>query len=120
MHQGRFTRLGGPHPARSLSGLNTSEWWRASLVSFAIWLATGCHSVEAQDCPNPFGAALMFPAGSNSIAIVQGDFNGDGKTDLAATNDNSGNISILPGNQPLRICFLTLHSYAFRPAIKGA
>jgi hypothetical protein len=38
-------------------------------------------------------AALKFPA-----AIVSGDFNGDGRTDLATANEGSNDVSVLLGN----------------------
>ena len=37
-------------------------------------------------------------AGNNPIAVVAGDFNGDGNLDLAVTNSTSNTISILLGN----------------------
>jgi len=37
------------------------------------------------------------PAG-NGVALVTGDFNGDGKLDLAATNSSGNNVSVLLGN----------------------
>jgi len=40
----------------------------------------------------------VFPAGSNPSAIVAGDFNKDGKLDLAVANVNGNNITILLGN----------------------
>jgi hypothetical protein len=35
---------------------------------------------------------------NNSFSVTTGDFNGDGKTDLAATNGLSDNISVLISN----------------------
>ncbi len=36
--------------------------------------------------------------GSNPVAIVAGDFNGDGRTDLAVANYSSNDVSVLLGN----------------------
>ena len=45
-----------------------------------------------------FDAALNFGAGTNPTTIAAGDFNGDGKQDLATVNSGSNNMSILLGN----------------------
>jgi YD repeat-containing protein len=39
-----------------------------------------------------------YGVGSEPAAIVAGDFNGDGKTDLAVANSNSNSVSLLSGN----------------------
>ena len=36
--------------------------------------------------------------GTGPIAIVAGDFNGDGRTDLAVANDGDNAVSVLLGN----------------------
>ncbi|MSQ24423.1 MAG: VCBS repeat-containing protein [Chloroflexi bacterium] len=47
-------------------------------------------------CATPsFGAAANFSAGSNPSSVTVGDFNGDGKPDLAVANSSTGNVSIL-------------------------
>ncbi|MEG3987652.1 FG-GAP-like repeat-containing protein, partial [Microcoleus sp. S28C3] len=45
-----------------------------------------------------FSTATNFPVGTNPNSVVVGDFNKDGKPDIATSNGNSGNISILLGN----------------------
>jgi hypothetical protein len=50
-----------------------------------------------------FGPATYFPIGSPSNAtspsgITYGDFNGDGKTDIAVANESTDNIYVLLGN----------------------
>src|SRR5438445_7901646 len=47
--------------------------------------------------PSPAPAA-DFPVGTNPSSVVVGDFNGDGKQDLAVANNRSDNISVLLGN----------------------
>src|SRR5262249_55219960 len=42
-----------------------------------------------------FATAVNFPAGSNSVSVALGDFNGDGKSDLAVPTDNNNRVSIL-------------------------
>ena len=45
-----------------------------------------------------FQPAVSYPAGSYMYAIVAGDFNGDGKADLAATDYYAGTVTVLLGN----------------------
>jgi len=45
-----------------------------------------------------FTKPKVYPVGTNPAAAVAGDFNGDGKPDLAVVNQGSGNVSILLGN----------------------
>jgi uncharacterized repeat protein (TIGR01451 family) len=45
-----------------------------------------------------FAAAKSYPVGTGPVAVVVGDFNGDGKPDLAVANQGSSNVSILLGN----------------------
>ena len=52
-----------------------------------------------QGCPTPgFAAAANFGAGNFPILVAVGDFNLDGKPDLATANFNSDNASVLLGN----------------------
>src|SRR5271157_1234108 len=39
-----------------------------------------------------------FPAGSSPISVAVGDFNGDGKPDLAIANEGGNNVTVLLGN----------------------
>src|SRR4029077_2273341 len=45
-----------------------------------------------------FAAAVNYPAGASPIGVVVGDFNGDGKPDIAVANSVDGSVSILLGN----------------------
>jgi hypothetical protein len=45
-----------------------------------------------------FQSAQTFPAGNGSAFVTVGDFNGDGKLDLAVANYNDGTVSVLLGN----------------------
>src|SRR6202049_1746735 len=45
-----------------------------------------------------FAAAKSYPVGTSPAGIAVGDFNGDGKPDIAVANTGSGNVSILLGN----------------------
>ena len=48
--------------------------------------------------PVSFFAAGTFGAGSDPLSVAVGDFNGDGKPDLAVANSGSNNVSVLLGN----------------------
>jgi uncharacterized repeat protein (TIGR01451 family) len=45
-----------------------------------------------------FAAAKSYPVGTSPAGIAVGDFNGDGKPDIAVANTGSSNVSILLGN----------------------
>ena len=44
-----------------------------------------------------FQAAVSYGAGMTLFSVAVGDFNGDGKLDLAVANEGSNNVSILLG-----------------------
>src|SRR5439155_22354410 len=45
-----------------------------------------------------FAVHSNYPAGFSPSSVAVGDFNGDGKQDLAVANDGSDNVSVLLGN----------------------
>src|SRR5262249_42902547 len=45
-----------------------------------------------------FEPGVPFPTGSGPVAVMTGDFNGDGKMDLATANERDDTASILLGN----------------------
>src|SRR5467141_2073136 len=45
-----------------------------------------------------FAPPKSYPVGTSPSAVVVGDFNGDGKPDLAVANSGSANVSVLLGN----------------------
>jgi hypothetical protein len=45
-----------------------------------------------------FSSSTPFIVGTTPLSVVVGDFNGDGKQDLAVANGNSANVSVLLGN----------------------
>ena len=45
-----------------------------------------------------FQAAVNYAAGSRPYSVAVGDFNGDGKPDLAVANGSSNDVSVLLGN----------------------
>jgi hypothetical protein len=51
--------------------------------------------------PNTFTVNPVYPmAGNGPISIITGDFNGDGRTDIAVANQDSNNVSIVLGTGP--------------------
>ena len=70
-------------------------------VSMGLVLAgvQGGAAQAASVCPTPsFAAATSFGAGDDPLFVTTGDFNADGKLDLAAANRSSHNISVLLGD----------------------
>jgi FG-GAP-like repeat len=57
-----------------------------------------------------FQAAVSYTTDTNPAAVVTGDFDGDGKVDLAVANSGSNTVSILLGNG----------DGSFRPAVSYA
>jgi hypothetical protein len=45
-----------------------------------------------------FNPPVSYGAGSSPVAVAVGDFNGDGRSDLAVANDSDNNLSVLVGN----------------------
>src|ERR1035437_8509611 len=81
--------------------MNTSVSHLEALLS-AILLSSLFASgpALAQGCPTPsFGPPRWLDARTNSLSVAVGDFNGDGKLDLAVDNAGSpGTVSVLLGN----------------------
>ena len=63
-----------------------------------------------------FGAPTNFPAGSGPREIVTGDFNGDGKVDLAVANLDVNNVSILMGTGTGNFAAATNFTVGLAPA----
>jgi hypothetical protein len=61
---------------------------------------SGDVSVVLQNSVGPFGfgSPTFYPTGFNASDVAVGDFNGDGKLDLAVPNASAANLSILLGN----------------------
>ncbi|HNG30477.1 MAG TPA: FG-GAP-like repeat-containing protein, partial [Blastocatellia bacterium] len=72
-----------------------AAFWKPGKTSAAVAPAAPLMS----GCTTPsFGAATNFAVGTAPKSIAVGDFNRDGKPDLATANPNSTNISVLLGN----------------------
>src|SRR5260370_648107 len=66
-------------------------------LSLLVVMLGGLLKPEAAVQPVSFGAKTDFGTGSFPISVAVGDFNGDGKLDLAVSNSNSTTVSILLG-----------------------
>ena len=72
---------------------------KADLAIVDSGFATGSGvSVLLGNGNGTFQSAMFFAAGSVSLSVAVGDFNADGKPDLAVANEGSDNISVLLGN----------------------
>jgi hypothetical protein len=58
----------------------------------------GTASILLGDGTGNFSAPASFAAGSASDSLAVGDFNGDGRQDLAVSNFNGGSVSVLLGD----------------------
>ena len=60
--------------------------------------STGTVSIMLGNGDGSFGAPHTYFVGSNPLALVAGDFNGDGRLDLAVADGGSNEVAILLGN----------------------
>jgi gliding motility-associated-like protein len=59
-----------------------------------------------------FSPAVSFPTGDYSRKVFIGDINGDGKPDVAVTNNGAGSVSVLQNNSaPGSITFVNIQNY---------
>src|SRR5260370_42190849 len=74
----------------------------ASSFLFHLCCATLIFAVLILQLPclaqNGFLTAVNYNAGTQPYSVAVGDFNGDGKADLAVANAISNNVSVLVGN----------------------
>src|SRR3982750_3886097 len=67
-------------------------------LSLLVAMLGGLVKPEAAVQTASFGAKTAFGAGVQPFSVAAGDFNGDGKLDLATANNNANTVSILLGN----------------------
>ncbi len=80
-------------------GRGGGRLWRVNGVLGAGALAIAAVSPAAHaQCPASFAAAVNFAAGSSPFYVAIGDYNGDGRADLAVANLFGNNVSVLLGN----------------------
>jgi Ca2+-binding RTX toxin-like protein len=71
---------------------------KLDLVAASNSISNESISVLLGDGTGNFGIATNFSVGLSPEAVIAGDFNSDGKIDLAASNGGSHNVSILLGD----------------------
>ena len=69
------------------------------VVSGVVMGATAAAAGQC-DLADLFGVDQQFATGESPLSVAIGDFNADGRPDLAVANQISDNVSILLGNAP--------------------
>ena len=74
---------------------------RSRLIPGAGWLAAGVFLLSATAALGfgTFKPKDDYPVGNAPLGIAKGDFNRDGKLDLAVVNNNDNDVSILLGKR---------------------
>jgi VCBS repeat protein/List-Bact-rpt repeat protein/FG-GAP repeat protein len=67
------------------------HWFLAAALLLSVAAPAATTQVQ-------FSGPTNYPVGTSPVAVAVGDFNGDGKLDLAVANSGSGDVSILLGN----------------------
>jgi hypothetical protein len=80
----------GTHSIVAVYGGNTSGGYLTSHSAALPYIVTATEG-------SGFATAANYPAGSSAWSVAVGDFNGDGKADLAVANNGGANVSILLG-----------------------
>jgi hypothetical protein len=86
-----LTLSAGPHSLVAIYGGNTSGGYLASQSAPRSYVVTSAPGTG-------FAAAVNYAGGSAPWGMALGDFNGDGKADMAVPNLATGNVSVLLGN----------------------
>ena len=85
-----LTLSAGPHPLVAAYGRNASAGYSASQSAALPYIVTAVPGAS-------LAAVLNYPAGSGPRFVAVGDFDGDGKADLAVADQN-GEVSVLLRN----------------------
>ena len=99
----RRRHLPGPG-ARTRWGPGQTRSWRGTSTATAAptWPSPTTRdndvSVLLGNGDGTFQNQVRYAVGTDPTAVVAGDFNGDGRTDLAVANAGSGDVSVLLGN----------------------
>ena len=71
---------------------------RVWVLSLTLAMLLSMKADEARAQVQLFKAPQAFPAGPDPVAEITGDFNGDGKMDVAVVNNSAGSMSVLLSN----------------------
>jgi hypothetical protein len=88
----------GPGPDSIVAGDFNGDGHTDLAVANANYGGSGTVSVLLGNGDGTFQPQVTYAVGSNPEAIVAGDFNGDGQTDLATANEVDGTLTVLLGN----------------------
>jgi uncharacterized repeat protein (TIGR01451 family) len=84
--------------SKSVSGKGRIAMRQQKLFLFAVCLSVLITGFPATSRGTDFAAPKSYPVGTAPAFILTGDFNGDGKMDIAVGNAGSNDVSILLGN----------------------
>ena len=70
-----------------------------AIIPMLAALAAAASQAHAQ-CPLSFAPASNYAVGNHPLSVAVGDFNADGRPDLAVANFNSNNVSVLLNTTP--------------------
>src|SRR4029077_8872481 len=87
MKRNNVQRLGAVSPK------NAGVAFRSGVFGLMAFLTIAAAASTVQ-----FKAVQSYVVGTNPTSLAVGDFNGDGKLDIAVANNGSANVSILLGN----------------------
>ncbi len=69
-----------------------------AIANYGGVVGGGSVSISLGNGDGTFQTPVNYPAGNGPVSVVAGDFNGDGKLDLAVADNAGNNVSILLGN----------------------
>src|SRR5438874_83752 len=76
-----------------LTADSTWSWRTPRYLLVAPATSQSCWAMDGT-----FQTAANYGAGTHPFSVAVGDFNSDGRSDLAVANEGSGNVSVLLGN----------------------
>jgi hypothetical protein len=105
-----FNGDGKPDLAGTHSGFTTTD---------GIFLPYPTVTVELGNGDGTFQPAVKYTVHENPFSIIAGDFNGDGKLDLAVATERGGEVDVMLGNGDGTFQFAPSYVFGFGPELKG-